>query len=213
MERGSGQTPVSDERLALRAAGGCVESYETLVRRFQVPLLRFLRARTDADCEDLVQDTFVRAYRNLHRYRDTWRFSTWLFTIARRLCINAKRKNRPLADSPSLDSFQAATPDPGELAADSESRGRLWRLAADALTERQYTGLWLYYVDDLSVREIAQVLGRSESAVKTMMFRARKCLAPLLEEQEDQDVDTRPDSDGRASNQRRSTPQAESVHG
>ncbi len=110
-------------------------------------------------------------------------------------------------------SCQSATPDPGELAADSESRGRLWRLAADALTERQYTGLWLYYVDDLSVREIAQVLGRSESAVKTMMHRSRKCLAPLLEEQEDQDVDTRPDSDGRASNQRRSTPQAESVHG
>jgi DNA-directed RNA polymerase specialized sigma24 family protein len=63
-----------------------------------------------------------------------------------------------------------------------ESRRRLWHVAAQTLSEQQTTALWLYYVEDMPVKRIAWILGFSRVAVKTMMFRARKKLMPVLEE-------------------------------
>ncbi len=105
--------PPSDEELARRAQQGCAASFEQLVRRFQVPVLQFLRQRTGAvEAEDLVQETFVRAYENLHHYRRTWRFATWLFTIARRVSINHHRRARPMAGSQALESVESQLPGP-----------------------------------------------------------------------------------------------------
>ncbi|NQU20268.1 MAG: sigma-70 family RNA polymerase sigma factor [Candidatus Nealsonbacteria bacterium] len=171
----------SDEELARRAQEGCTASFEELVRRFQVPLLHFLRRWTSTEeAEDLVQDTFVRAYRNLHRYRPTARLATWLFTIARRLSINRQRKRQPVADSPMLEFAEGGAPPPGRIVAEQESRRRLWELADEVLSERQRTALWLYYVEDMSVGEVAEVVGHSRGATKTMLFRARRKLSTVL---------------------------------
>ena len=172
----------SNEELARRAQEGCTASFEELVRRFQVPLLHFLcRWTSTEEAEDLVQDTFVRAYRNLHRYRPTARLATWLFTIARRLSINRQRKRRPVADSDALEFVEADSLPPGQIVADRESRQRLWDLADEVLSEQQRTALWLYYVEDMSVGEVARVVGHSRGAVKTMLFRARRKLLAVLE--------------------------------
>ncbi len=173
----------SDEELALCAQRGCADSFDCLVRRFQVPLLQFLRQWSRlADAEDLVQDTFVRAYQNLHRYDSSWRFATWVFTIARRLSLNRQRARRPAAGSESLNAVEAATPPPAQLAAEKDSRRHLWSLAAAVLNRRQMTAMWLYYVEDMSVKEVARVLGGSRVAVKTMLHRARRKLMPALKE-------------------------------
>lgn len=170
-----------DETLARRAQQGCAASFEELVRRHQVALLHFLRqGGANADAEDLVQETFVRAYQNLDRYQPRWCFSTWLFTIARRLSLNQQRRHRPTADAEALRSIEAATPDPSRAAVDNEGRRRLWDSAAEVLNEDQYAAVWLYYVEDMPVKEIAKVLGRFTPAVKTMLFRARKALARRL---------------------------------
>jgi RNA polymerase sigma-70 factor (ECF subfamily) len=185
MPRGPTALPTNEEQLACRAQQGCSASFEALVRRFQVPLLGFLRRRfPDADAEDLVQETFLRAYQNLHRYRTSWRFSTWLFTIARRASLNAQRKRRPRADSEAIESVPGDTPSPGHLADREESRRALWDLAASVLSERQHTALWLYYAEEMPVKEIARVVGRSRVAVKTMLFRARRKMLPFLEDSE-----------------------------
>ena len=79
MPESSTPTLPSDEELVARAQQGCAESFEELVRRYQVPLVHFLRRRGDADeAEDVAQEAFLRAYENLARYRPRWRFSTWL---------------------------------------------------------------------------------------------------------------------------------------
>ena len=85
---------VSDEELARRARGGCHQSFGELMKRFQVRLLRFLqrRLRSTADAEDLLQETFVRAYQRLERYDETRPFGTWLFTIAHRLAVSHHRR-------------------------------------------------------------------------------------------------------------------------
>ena len=67
----------------------------------------------------------------------------------------------------------------------AESGGRLWATAAAVLSEEQFTALWLHYVEDTPMREIAWILGSSRVAVKTMIFRARKKLLPLLQDPEE----------------------------
>ena len=123
------------------------------MRRYQVPLVHFLRRRgPDDEAEDVAQEAFIRAYENLARYRPRWRFSTWLFTIARRLSVSRRRRARPMADAAALESLAAAAPDPADAAAENESRRRLWDVAADVLGEEQVTALWLYYVEEMPVR-------------------------------------------------------------
>jgi RNA polymerase sigma-70 factor (ECF subfamily) len=180
---------ISDEDLAVQAADGCTLSFEQLVERFQVPLVHFLSRRCESreDAEDIAQESFVRAYANLHRYQTQWRFSTWLFTIARRLCINHLRRKgvRQETHGTSIDlvgDVRGKTAEPQTTLSAREQRQRLWDQAADALSEPKFTALWLFYVEDLPVLEIARVLGRSRVAVKTMMFRARQELIPILKD-------------------------------
>jgi RNA polymerase sigma-70 factor, ECF subfamily len=175
--------PPSDEHLAILAQEGCVASFEQLMRRFQIPLLHYLQQRGGPfDAEDLIQETFLRAYTNLHRYRPKWKFATWLFTIGRRLSINHHRRTRPETGCRELALAVSAGDGPVEAAIREETRCSLWTAAAEVLSEEEHTALWLHYVEEMPVREIARVLERSRVSVKTMMFRARKKLLPLLTE-------------------------------
>ena len=182
--------PSSDQQLAEEAQRGSVAGFEELVRRYQVPLLHFLRNRTrsTADAEDLVQETFVRAYENLHRYQSPYRFSTWLFTIAHRISLNERRKRRPSGGPDGIELLPDGRVDPAAAAIEKEERGRLWDLAAATLPLSQMTALWLYYVEEMPVAEIAKVLKRSRVATKTMLFRARRKLKPVLSETEPSEI-------------------------
>ncbi len=186
MPPGSTHSTVSDEELAGRAQDGCVAAFEELVRRYQVPLIGFLgRLGSPGEAEDLTQDTFVRAYENLHRYRNSWKFATWLFTIARRIHLNRHRRRRPVVDSAAVEASESAATLPSDAVSREDDRRWLWDQAAGVLSTSQMTTLWLYYVEEMPVKEVARVLGRTRVAVKTALFRARKKLLPLLEERED----------------------------
>jgi len=177
---------LSDEELARRAQAGHRDCFEQLVRRYQVSLLRFINERVhcEADAQDIVQDTFVRAYQRIDRYNDAWRFSTWLFTIGHRLAISHLRSRKPRAMVAAEEI--TLTPDthldnqPGRQMSDAEDRQRFWDAAATVLTDEQMAAVWLYYVEDMGAPEIAKVLGRSWVSVKTMLFRARRRLEPRL---------------------------------
>ena len=176
-------TAPSDEQLACQAQEGCADSFDQLMRRFQTPVLQFLRRRgASSDAEDLLQETFVRAYTNLHRYRRKWRFATWLFTIARRVSINHGRRVRPVADCEALRSVESGAPGPLEAMVAEEDCRSLWSMAATALSQEEMTAVWLYYVEEMPTREIAAVLERSRVSVKTMLFRSRRKLKPLLQD-------------------------------
>ncbi len=168
----------SDEQLASEAKGGSSACFEALVRRYQVRLIRFtLRSLHQADAEDVVQDAFVQAYVNLHRYDDRYRFKTWMFVIAQRLTIDRLRS--PKASSADVQEIDVPSHDnPHDRAAMSERSSRLWSIAKRELGEEIFRAVWLHYVEEMSTPDVAKVLGRSWVWVKTSLHRARKKLAP-----------------------------------
>ena len=183
MPDNSTPTPPSDEQLAARAQQGCAKSFEELVRRYQVPLVHFLRQRgPDDEAEDVAQEAFIRAYENLARYRPRWRFSTWLFTIARRLSVNRRRRSRARRRTrrrwnrsrPPRRTRPTRRPR-AKVAADCGTRPRTCSAKSRSrpcgcITSRRCRS-----------EQIARVLGRFTPAVKTMLHRARKKLLARLE--------------------------------
>ena len=128
---------LSAEELARRSQEGCRASFAELAGRYGIRLLRFLRHQTYNlhDAEDLVQDTLVRAYANIERYRSTYKFSTWLFTIARHLACSRLRRQRRA--KPFLEA-KASEPGPREEIARRETRQNLWAAAGGTLSANQY---------------------------------------------------------------------------
>jgi RNA polymerase sigma-70 factor (ECF subfamily) len=171
---------VNNETLARQAQEGCAESFDELVARYQVPLVHFLRRRTATveDAEDLTQETFVRAHAKLNHYRSEWSFGTWLFTLARRISINHQRR-RQLTREPMTEPLDSAK-EPARAFADQQQAKLLWDRAAAVLTESQWSALWLYYVQDLSIAEVSRVLTCTPGAAKALLHRGRRKLATEL---------------------------------
>jgi RNA polymerase sigma-70 factor (ECF subfamily) len=170
---------LSAEELARRSKQGCRRSFAELVERYGISLFRFLRYKTNniQDAEDLVQEAFVRAYENIHRYNDSWKFSTWLFTIAARLASSHFRKSRSFQ---TVEDIQSPASGPGQMVVDRETKQGLWELAR-GLSMNQYQALWLKYGQDMSIKEIARVLRKSQVNVKVLLYRARINLAKRLQ--------------------------------
>lgn len=173
---------LSDEELARQARAGAARAFEALARRWQTRLAHYLERRVGRGptAEDLTQETFLKAYRQLDRYDTRWRFSTWLFTIARRLALDFQRRERRV--EPVFDA--AACIDPAIGAENAvlakEAREEIWAIARRVTTEEQFTALWLRYVEDTPLSEIAEAMGKSLGAIKMLLARAREILAPRL---------------------------------
>ena len=155
-------------------------SFALLVEQHQDKLYNFIYRYTQnrQDAEDLTQDTFVKAFRNFHRYDSKYPFGAWLFTIGRRTVYNHYRgqKNRQTEEL-SFDVVEtAATPD--QEAECDDQKHALWEVAKKLKKEYQEV-LVLKYIEDLSVEEISKVLGKTKTNVKIRLFRARNQLKKL----------------------------------
>lgn len=170
----------TDEELALRAQGGSAAAFALLVDRFETRLYSFIlrRVGNQADAEDLTQEAFTRAWSGIRRYKPAWRFSTWLYTIASRACVNHLRRAgvRDRADHHSIAASDDGDHAPATPVEAAETRAAVWAAAQEALTDAQFTALWLRYAEDLSMREIGRVLGKTSVGVRALLFRARTAL-------------------------------------
>ncbi|MBT6790153.1 MAG: sigma-70 family RNA polymerase sigma factor [Verrucomicrobia bacterium] len=165
--------------LAIAAKKGCMESFEQLVARLEGRLYAFLYQKTSNHhlAQDLLQSTFVTAYRKLHRYNPQYAFTTWIYTIASRLAINHFRRKR-LLESEHADGVTDTTPS-SELIA-SEKAESVWSRARALLTGNQFAALWHFYGEDRNLAETADVMNKSVGSVKVLLHRARRKLAELL---------------------------------
>ena len=171
---------VSDEELARQTQAGSLAAFERLVYRYEKRVHAFISqfCRNATDARELTQDTFVKAFQKMDQFDSRRSFAAWLFTIARRNCIDRHRAAPAVADDPLPD--QPDDNDPSELIARREEEQNLWQLARERLGKNQFQALWLHYAEDLDVAQIAQVLGKTRVHVKVILFRARQILGTEL---------------------------------
>ena len=165
---------MSDELNLIDAAkGGSVDAFTELVRGYRDGLFRFLltRCTNREDAEDALQDTLINAYRYLGSYNPQWRFSTWLYRIAIR---NAGRLRTD--DHTELGEPPDHGADPLAHCLAASERENLWRSAKRILSDEVFAAMWLRYVEDMSVRDISNVLERSSSWTKVNLLRGRRAL-------------------------------------
>ncbi len=172
----------SPEELAVRAqAGGgpALACFGELVKRFEVRLYNFLlkRTRSRSDAEELTQEAFTRAWERITSYDPAWKFSTWLYTIGSRLAVS---KHRRQGRESAWSTFDRAGPEGADQLQVQDDRrlgNRLWSLAEEELSSDQQTALWLRYAEDMSIGEIAKVMGKTQVGIRVSLFRARQALA------------------------------------
>jgi RNA polymerase sigma-70 factor, ECF subfamily len=182
-----------DAQLMLRVQGGDREAFETLVTRHRQSVMNLAyRILGDLnEAEDISQNAFVQVFKSARRYRVSAKFSTWLYTIARNLCLNEiRRRSRHRAESidadqadlehrPSRDLEDQQTQPPVEVLLQGELERKIQEALND-LPENQRVALLLYRQDELSYEDIAQVLHCSLSATKSLIHRARETLRRRL---------------------------------
>ena len=190
----------SDVQLMLDVKAGDEASFDFLLRKYRLPLVNFLyrMVRDTATAEDLAQEVFLRVYRARKEYSPSAKFTTWLFRIATNLALNSVRDNRYRKLETSIDTSESNQEDaaPRELPAREmridehlleQDRVAFIRRAIDALPEKQRAAVLLHKYEEMDYAEISRILGCSESALKSLLFRAyeslRVELAPLVRQQ------------------------------
>ena len=182
-----------DAALMLRVKQGDTGAFTELVEKYKQPVmnLAYRTVRDLTEAEDLAQNVFVQVYKSASRYKTTAKFSTWLFTIARNLCLNEiRRRSRhpaesmdaphPDQDDQPLQQFEdKATFSPPENVLQGELAQQIDSALAD-LPENQRSAILLCRQEELSYEEIAEVLGCSVSATKSLIHRGRETLKERL---------------------------------
>ena len=184
-----------DIRLMLRVRNDEPGAFEEMVENFQhrlVSVMHHLVGNAE-EAEDLAQEVFLRVYRARKKYRPRSKFSTWLFTIANNLALNALRTRQrkpavplnihdsgPLGPRPAEQLVKAKTSSPSTRIQNVELVAII-RQALENLNERQRMAVLLNKFEDMNYSEIAEIMGMSSQAVKSLLSRARANLRQVLE--------------------------------
>jgi RNA polymerase sigma-70 factor (ECF subfamily) len=175
-----------DRTLVTQAAAGCRDAFDELVRRYRQRVYNLVRTLTagDSDAEDLVQDTFVRAYRAIARFRGDSAFRSWLYRIAINVVhthLDRRRQRHgalvvPVHDADAVDDLPAA----GDVEQTLLRRQVIDRALA-SLPEDLRVLVVLRDIHGLKYDEIAKVVKTPRGTVESRLFRARQRLRPMLE--------------------------------
>src|SRR5580692_8646321 len=182
-----------DAVLMLRVKRGDRTAFAQLVEKYKQPVMNFVyrSLRDEIEAEDLAQNVFLQVYKSRSRYKQTAKFSTWLFTIARNLCLNEiRRRSRHPAES--LEETHAENEDQPQrqyedkkvfLPTENVLHDELAKKIEEALAglpENQRSAILLCRQEELSYEEIAEVLNCSLSATKSLIHRGRETLKEKL---------------------------------
>jgi len=186
---------LSDAEMMLRVKAGDDSAFDYLVQKYRRPIISFMyrMAHNSAAAEDLAQEVFLRVYRSRANYEPSAKFSTWLYRIATNLGVNFARDTRHerpenITNLDEADEETGQTPDLADKTPNvEEDILRRERLAAirekvEALPERQKMAVLMHKYQQMDYRQIAEVLKLSESATKSLLFRAYETLRTQLKE-------------------------------
>lgn len=156
-------------------------AFEKIVRAYEQPLRQFLLHQTDGNddlTDDLAQETFIRAWQQLHSFRRASQFRTWLFSIAYHLYMDdcRRRQAHPIVDIALL----AEEPDEDEDENEDENREQWVHRALNRIPEPARTCLSLFYMHNMSAAEVAKITGLTENNVRQIIFRNKTKLKQIL---------------------------------
>jgi RNA polymerase sigma-70 factor (ECF subfamily) len=182
---------LTDAEVMQRVAAGDDAAFDYLVEKFRRPLVHFMyrMAHNQAVAEELAQEVFLRVYRSRSSYSAEAKFSTWLYRIATNLAVNHARDTRNEKSNTSIDEPDedtGLTIDPADTSLNAEQsllreeRLKAIRRQVDALPERQRLAVIMHKYQGMDYRQIAEVLKLSESATKSLLFRAYETLREKL---------------------------------
>jgi len=180
---------MTDSQLIREIKDGNVQYYDELMRRYERKIFAFIyhmlkSAQMEALAEDLCSETFYKAYRSLHSFREVEAsFATWLYTIARNTVLSELRKQRnaKMSLEHSGHTPLASVDTEPEHTVLRNEKVTLVRDAINNLPEKQRSALILREYDQLDYQEIANILGQTVSSVKSLLFRARASVKTQLE--------------------------------
>jgi RNA polymerase sigma-70 factor, ECF subfamily len=191
----AGAESYTDAEVMLRVKAGDQSAFDYLVQKYRRPLVSFMfrMARNTAAAEDLAQEVFLRVYRSRQTYEASAKFTTWLYRIATNLAVNHARDTRHERPevTVSLDEPDEETGTTLDVADSTmtaeEALVRRERMAAirskvEALPERQKLAVLMHKYQQMDYKQIADVLKLSESATKSLLFRAYQTLREQLKE-------------------------------
>jgi len=177
----------SDANLMDKVAQGDLLAFSELLSRYQSPIFNFIyRTLSDyEEAQDLTQEVFLRVYTTAKRYKPLAKFTTYLFKIARNLCLNNLRKRHrfrlfSLDKEEEIAEIQAPDSNSPEVVYDKKEVSILIEGALDSLPENQRMAVVLQRFHHLSYQEMAEVMECSISSVESLLFRARQNLKTRL---------------------------------
>ncbi len=191
----SDYSQLDDAVIMMRVRDGDISGYEYLMQKYRRPVMHFLyrMVHNQAVAEELAQEVFLRVYRARATYRAEARFTTWMYRIATNLAVNHARdtKYESAAHNVYLDEPDSESGTRPDVADDTPNiehdlvqteKFRAIRAQVDALPERQRTAVLMHKFQGLDYREIGRVLKLSESATKSLLFRAYQTLRDKLKD-------------------------------
>ena len=193
---GSGHfAAMEDSAIMLELRAGNMSGFDFLIQKYRKPIVNFMyrMVHNQAVAEELAQEVFLRVYRSRETYRAEARFSTWLYRIATNLGVNYARDNRHERNASTIyldaaDEETGTTPDVADSTPGAEvtmlrrERMSAIRQHVMALPERQRMAVLMHKYEDMDYRQIGDVLKLSESATKSLRFRAYQTLRERLKE-------------------------------
>ena len=192
---GPGEDAPSDAEIMLRVKTGDTSAFDYLVQKYRRPMVSFMyrMARNGAAAEDLAQEVFLRVYRSRANYEASAKFTTWLYRIATNLAVNHARDTRHerpevqvSVDEPDQETGTTFELPDGTLNAEQamirRERMRAIREKVEALPEQQKLAVIMHKYQQMDYKQIADVLKKSESATKSLLFRAYETLREQLKE-------------------------------
>lgn len=174
-----------DEYYIQQTLNGNVNDYAFLVEKYKYMVftltIRIVKNREEA--EEVSQDVFVKAYKNLKKFKGDSKFSTWLYKIAYYASLDVLKRNKRQISSENIDAFKErdlANSDDSLIFMDDRERKQIINDALLKLCEDERIIITLYYFEELPIKEISKVVDLSEDNIKIKLFRSRKKLAELL---------------------------------
>lgn len=176
-----------DQLIINKVLQGNTNAFAELVNTYKdlVFTLALKMVKNREEAEEVSQDTFIKAFKNLSKFKGDSKFSTWLYKITYHNCLDRFKKNEKEYNTRSIEtmvSFNVSSSDDVLKSMEKEDRAKMLKECLEELPEEERTVLWFFYYKELSLKEIIEVTQFSEGNIKVKLHRARKRLLAIVQE-------------------------------